>query len=137
MKNIIIAIGSIVLMSASCKPEIPVVPEDLLVQLLTDGEWSVTEYKLNGVDKTPEFAGWRVKFYSGKTADAKFNTVVMTSGTWDASQSAQTFNINFPTAGAPMNQSNGTWHVDQPGTRIVVSSQISGTDVKTMKLYRE
>ena len=114
-------------MSASCKPEIPAVPEDILVALLTDGEWSVTEYKLNGVDKTTDFAGWRVKF----------NTAVMTSGTWDASQALQTFNINFATAGAPMSLANGTWHVDQPGTRIVISSQTSGTDVKTMKLYRE
>ena len=137
MKNIFFAVGSILLMAASCKREIPAVPEDLLVKVLTEGEWSVTEYKINGVDKTPDFAGWRVKFYSTKTADAKFNTTVRSSGTWDASQTSQTFTINFPTAGQPMSLSNGTWHVDQPGTRVVVSSQTVGTDVKIMKLYRE
>ena len=137
MKKIAIAISTIILMSASCKDDPPLVPKDLLEQILTDGEWSVTDYKLNGVDKTPDFAGWRFKYYTSKVVEAKFNTNVMNSGTWEGNQSTMNFSANFPSPAHPVTLVNGTWHVDQPGTRIVIASQTSGTDVKTMKLYRE
>lgn len=138
MKLLTIALCASILMSSNCKkPTVVDIPQDLLVQILTAGEWSITEYKLNGVDKTTDFAGWRVKFYENKTAEAKFNTNVMNTGTWDGNQSSMNFSVSFPSATQPVVLTNGTWHVDQPGTRIVVSSQTSGSDVMTMKLYRE
>jgi hypothetical protein len=138
MKRIAILICFISLISAGCNDKIPdVIPEDLLVKVLTDGHWSVTDYKLNGVDKTADFAGWRFKYYDNTVVEASFNTVVMSTGTWEGSQATMKFSANFPGATAPVTLVNGTWTVDQPGTRVVVASQTVGTDTKVMKLYRE
>jgi hypothetical protein len=137
MKNIAIAILASVLMSGNCTPSPPDVPEDLLIQIMTDGEWSVTEYKLNGVDITPDFYGWRFKYFANKTVDAKFNSSLVTSGTWDGSSSSMTMTALFPGSTNPVTRVVGTWQVTSPGTRVVAASQTSGTDVKTMKLYRE
>jgi hypothetical protein len=137
MKNIAIALLASVLMSGNCTPDPPDVPEDLLIQIMTDGEWSVTEYKLNGVDKLTEFAGWRFKYYANKTVDAKYSGSVVTSGTWDGSSSSMTMTALFPAATHPVTLVTGTWQITSPGTRVVAATQTSGTDVKTMKLYRE
>jgi len=136
MKNVIIVLFTCLLMSASCKPDPADLPEDLIIQLMTNGEWSVIDFKLNGVDKTPDFAAYRFKYYSDKTVNARYDTSTF-PGTWDGSTSTMTTSNNFPTAIYPITLVNGTWRVDSPGTRIVKTSQISGSDVKTMKLYRE
>ena len=138
MKKIAIALSFISILSAACGDKVPsVVPEDLLVKILTDGEWSVTDYKLNGTDRTPEFSGWRFKYYNTNVVDAKFNGSVTNSGSWSGNQSDMNFSANFPSAPSPVNLVNGTWHVDQPGTRIVVASQTVGSETRVMKLYRE
>ncbi len=139
MKKIAFAVSVCFLMSASCKPgDKPVIPEDLMVQILTEGEWTVTDYKLNGVDHTTEFSGWRFKYYSNKTMEAKFNGSVVTTGTWDGSQSTMTFtNMFASTTTAPLPLASGTWHVDTPGTRTVISSQNNGSETRNMKIYRE
>ena len=138
MKKIALALSFIALISASCGDEIPaVIPEDLLVKVLTDGEWSVTDFKVNGTDHTQEFAGWRFKYYNNNVVDAKLNGTVNNSGSWTGSQSDMNFSATFPGAAAPVTLVNGTWHVDQPGTRIVVASQTVGSENRVMKLYRE
>ena len=138
MKKIAIALSFITIFSVACGDKVPaVIPEDLLVKVLTDGEWSVTDYKLNGVDRTPEFAGWRFKYYNTNVIEAKLNGTVNNTGTWQGNQSDMNFSASFQGATDPVTLVNGTWHIDQPGTRIVVASQTVGTESRVMKLYRE
>ena len=137
MKKLVIALSAIVLMSGNCVKDPPFVPDDLLIQILTDGEWSITEFKYNGDDSTQKFAGWRFKYHASKSVDAKYATVVMQTGTWDGNQSAMTFSANFPSATSPVTLVNGSWNVTTPGTRVVTATQTVGSVQKTMKLYRE
>lgn len=139
MKKIAIILSLLATMYISCgdKPPDILIPDDLLEQILTDGEWSVTDYKINGTDRTPEFYGWRFKFHTSKVVDAKFNTNIMSSGNWDGDQSTMKFSASFTNPSPPVTLVNGTWNVDQPGTRIVVASQTVGTENRVMKLYRE
>ncbi|MBC7874390.1 MAG: hypothetical protein H7Y01_10360 [Ferruginibacter sp.] len=137
MKKFAIILCAMIMMSASCKKNPPTIPEDLVIQIITTGEWSVTDFKLNGNNLTLDFAGWRFKYFENKTVDAKFNGNVMNTGTWDGSQSTMTTTANFPGAAHPVTLVTGTWSFVPSGSRVVEASQTIGADVKTMKLYRE
>ena len=120
------------------KPPLPVV-EDALVQIMTDGEWSITNFSEGTSSYTQEYAGWRFKFYSTptKTVDAKLNGSLVYTGTWDGSVNTMTFTANFPAATTPVNRIIGTWNVSATGSRVVDATMTVGSVVKVMKLYRE
>ena len=138
MKKIAFAFCAMIMMAASCKKNPPAVPEDLLIKILTEGEWAVTDFKLNGNNITTDFAGRRFKYKDNpKIVEAKFNGNVTNTGTWDGSQSTMTASANFPGATHPVVLVNGTWNLVPVSSRIVEASQTVGSEIKTMKLYRE
>ena len=137
-KILVLAYSTILLAGCDCTPDPPpAVVEDLLVQIMTEGEWSITNFTQNSTVHTPEYGGWRFKFYDNKTVEAKFNTSVVYTGTWDGNANSMTFTANFPGAATPVDRIIGTWNVSASGSRIVDATMTVGTTVKVMKLYRE
>ncbi|MCY7310875.1 MAG: hypothetical protein SGI96_09930 [Bacteroidota bacterium] len=138
MKKVAIFIFASILLSASCsKKKVEEVKADLLIQILTDGQWSVTLLTANTTDYTPAFAGHRFKFYENRTVDATNNGILEKTGTWDASSTSMTTSSNFVGATHPLILLNGTWNITQSSSRIVKATQTNGTEVKTVNLYRE
>lgn len=138
MKKIAAVILISTLMGASCKKKIVEdVQKDLIIQILTDGHWSITLLTVNTTNYTPDFAGYRFKFYENKNVDATFNTVLVQTGTWDASAATMTTSSNFVGATHPLTLINGSWNIDASSSRIVEATQTIGTDVKKLKMYRE
>jgi hypothetical protein len=43
---------------------------------MTDGEWTLTKFTMNGVDITTDFSGYKFKYYSDKTVDAIKNNIL-------------------------------------------------------------
>ena len=78
-KGIIIILSLIVF--ASCKKTVDNVKEDLVVKAMTDGEWTLTKFTMNGVDITTDFSGYKFKYYSDKTVDAIKNNILEKKGT--------------------------------------------------------
>ena len=138
MKKMTAFLLLITLMGASCKKEkIIAEQKDLIMQILTDGFWSVTLLTVNTTDYTPDFAGYRFKYYEDKKVDASFNTVLVKSGTWDADATTMTTSSNYAGATQPLTLLNGTWKIDRSGSRFVEATQTNGTEVKKIKMYRE
>ncbi|MEI2754855.1 MAG: hypothetical protein V9F46_00185 [Chitinophagaceae bacterium] len=107
---------------------------DLVIQAMTDGEWTLTKFTMNGVDISTDFTGYKFKYYSNKTVDAIKNGIVEKTGTWDGNASTMTTWANFTGASYPLNLINGSWHIDRNSWIYVESSQTIGTDSKTMRL---
>lgn len=138
MKKLLIVLLGSALLGANCKkPVITPAQEDLLIQIMTDGLWSVTLLSVNSTDYTPEFAGYRFKFYENKSVDATFNGSLVKTGTWDASTATMTTSSNFVGATHPLSLVNGSWNITRSGSRFVEATQTVGTDVKSLKMYRE
>lgn len=138
MKKVAVFVFASMLLSASCsKKKVEEVKADLLIQILTDGLWSVTLLTVNTTDYTSAFAGYRFKFYENKNVDATFNGVLERTGTWDASSATLTTSSNFVGASHPLVLVNGSWNITRSGSRFVEATQTIGTDVKNLKLYRE
>src|SRR5687768_3218217 len=111
MKRIAVVIGTLFLLSG-CKKAIQNIQQDLVIQAMTDGEWAITSFTQNGADITSDFSGYRFKYYSNKTVDAKLNGSLVKTGTWDGNASTMTTSANFSNAMHPLVLINGSWHID-------------------------
>ncbi len=119
---------------AGCKKTIESVQEDLVIKAMTDGQWKVTTFTLNGTTITPDFATYKFKYYSNKTVDAINSGIVEKTGTWDANAATYTTSANFISPAYPLNLINGNWHIDRNSWTYVEASQTTGSETKTMRL---
>ena len=136
MKKIISYFLLIVLITG-CKKTIEKIQEDLVVQAMTDGQWVVTNFTLNGTNITTDFASYKFKYYSNKTVDAIKNGTIEKTGNWDGDAAAMTTWANFSSPPYPLNLINGSWHIDRNSWTYVEATQIAGTETRIMRLDKQ
>ena len=122
---------------AACKKTVEKIQEDLVIKAMTDGQWKVTNFTINGSNVTPDFVNYRFKYYSNKTVDAINNSVVEKTGSWDGNSSTMTTSASFTGAVHPLALINGSWHIDRNSWTYVEATQIAGADTKVMRLDKE
>ena len=118
----------------SCKKTKENIYEDLVIKAMTNGQWSITSFTLNGTNITSDFAGYKFQYYSNKTVDAIKNGTVEKTGSWDGNASTMTTSANFPSAINPLLLINGNWSITNNSWTYVVATQTVGSDVKNMRL---
>jgi hypothetical protein len=121
----------------SCKKTEETVQEDLVIKAMTDGQWAITNFVLNGTNITSDFSSYKFKYYSNKTVDAIKNGSVEKTGTWDGNANTNTTSANFSGAIYPLNLINGNWLITKNSWIYVESSQIAGSDSKLMRLDKQ
>jgi hypothetical protein len=118
---------------SGCKKAIEKIQEDAIIRAMTDGQWKVTSFTVNGTDITSNFSSYKFQYYSNKTVDAINNGTVERTGTWDGDAGTMTTSANFAGAPTPLSLINGSWHIDNNSWTFVVASQ-QGAETKTMRL---
>ena len=113
------------------------IQEDLVIKAMTDGQWVITSFTLNGSNITPDFAVYKFKYYSNKTVDALNNGTVEKTGNWDGNASAMTTWANFSGVAHPLSLINGTWNITRNSWTFVEARQTNGADTKTMRLDKQ
>lgn len=136
MKRLIMACGLLLLL-AGCKKAIENAQEDLVIRAMTDGQWVINGFTLNGTTITADFSNYRFKYYSNKTVDAINSGSVEKTGTWDGNANTMIISANFTGAGYPINQINGSWLITRNGWTYVEATQTVGSDVKTLRLDKQ
>jgi hypothetical protein len=136
MKKLLFLLAPILLLT-SCKKAIEEAKEDLVIKAMTDGQWTITSFLLNGSNITPDFSTYRFKYYSNKTVDAINNGVVEKTGTWDGNATNMTTSANFTAPAYPLNLINGNWQIIRNGWTYVEASQTVGSDTKFMRLDKQ
>ena len=126
-----------ILFFAGCKKSIEKIQQDLVIQAMTDGQWTITSFTQNGANITADFANYKFKYYADKTVDAINNGTVEKKGTWDGNASTMTTSANFTSATHPLVLINGNWHIDRNSWTYVEATQSNGTDTKTMRLDKQ
>lgn len=138
MKRITILFFLIILCFSSCKKAIENVQEDLVIKAMTDGQWAITNFVLNGNTITGDFTGYKFKYKDNpKKVDAVKNGSVETTGDWGGNSSDMTTWANFSGSVAPLSLINGTWKITRNGWTYVEATQTSGTDTKIMRLDKQ
>jgi len=124
----------IIALFTGCKKTEEAVQEDLVIKAMTDGQWTVTSFVLNGTNITVDFSSYKFKYYSNKTVDAIKNGTVEKTGTWDGNANTNTTSANFISAAYPLHLINGSWLITKNSWIYVEATQTSGTDTKFMRL---
>jgi hypothetical protein len=133
----IVALLFLVSLFSGCKKAVENVQEDLVIKAMTDGQWGVTKFTLNGTDITTDFTNYKFKYYSNKTVDAIKSGLVEKNGTWDGNASSMTTWANFNSAAYPLSLINGSWQITRNSWTYVEATQVSGSDTKTMRLDKQ
>lgn len=136
MKKIILCFLLIVLITG-CKKTVENIQQDLVIQAMTDGQWGVTNFTLNGTNITSDFSTYKFKYYSNKTVDAIKSGTVEKTGTWDGNAASMTTWANFTSPPYPLNLINGSWHIDRNSWTYVEATQIAGTETRIMRLDKQ
>ena len=119
---------------AGCKKTVENAQQDLVILAMTDGQWGVTNFTLNGTNITSDFAAYKFKYYSNKTVDAIKSGTVEKTGTWDGNATTMTTWANFTSPPYPLTLINGSWHIDRNSWTYVEATQVVGTDTSVMRL---
>lgn len=127
-------IAVFVLLMTGCKKAVEDIQQDLVIRAMTDGQWAITSFTLNGSDITADFTNYRFKYYSNKTVDAIKNGTTEKTGTWDGNANTMTTWANFTAASYPLSLINGSWLITRNSWTYVEASQTNGTEVKNMRL---
>jgi len=137
MKRTPVLLITTMLLGSACSKTVEEKKQDLVIQAMTDGQWGVTSFTLNGTNITADFATYRFKYYENKTVDAIKNGTVEKTGQWDGDASTMTTWANFSGAVNPLDLINGSWHIDRNSWTYVEASQTSGGNTKTMRLDKQ
>jgi len=125
---------SLLFLMTGCKKAIENAQEDLVIRAMTDGEWRISSFTINGTPTTPDYSLYKFKYYSNRTVDAIKNGAVEKTGTWDGNATTMIISANFPSAAYPLIQINGSWLVTRNGWTYVEATQTNGSEVKTLRL---
>ena len=124
----------ILLFFTGCKKTIEKLQEDAIIKAMTDGQWKITSFTLNGADITSSFSSYKFQYYSNKTVDAFNNGSVEKTGTWDGDAATMTTSANFTGVVVPLSHVNGSWQINNSSWTYVVASQVVGAETKVMRL---
>jgi hypothetical protein len=136
LKKIIIPLTLFIFLSG-CKKAIENKQEDLITKAMTDGQWVITNFTLNGTNITTDFSLYKFKYYSNKTVDAIKSGAVEKTGNWDGNAAAMTTWASFASASHPLSLINGTWNITNNSWTFVVAKQTNGSEIKTMRLDKQ
>jgi len=131
--RLLVATLCLLVLTNSCKKAVQNIQEDLVIKAMTDGQWVITSFTLNGNNITPDYSNYKFQYYSNKTVDAIKNGSVEKTGNWDGDASAMTTYANFTGATYPLNLINGSWTITRNSWTYVEATQ-TGADNKTMRL---
>ena len=134
MKTFLPLLLLILIFFTGCKKTIEKLQEDAIIKAMTDGQWKITSFTLNGTDLTSSFSTYKFQYYSNKTVDAINNGSVEKTGTWDGDAATMTTSAKFIGVAAPLSHVNGDWHIDNSSWTYVVASQVVGAETKVMRL---
>ena len=119
-KYIMVALLSL----SACKKAVEHKEQDLLLQLIVNGQWVITKYTINSNDIGPlVFSHYRFQFKKNFTVDAINNGTVENTGTWNGSIATKTITANFPNPNSTLALLNGTWSVTDSGLDYVEATQ--------------
>ncbi len=122
---------------SGCKKTVENIQEDLVTKAMTDGQWVITSFTLNGTNITADFSLYKFKYYSNKTVDAIKSGTVEKTGSWDGNATAMTTWASFTSASQPLSLINGTWNITNNSWTFVVATQTNGSEIKTMRLDKQ
>lgn len=110
LRNLILISCFCFLTNSCLKKTVEEATNDLFVNIMTDGQWKVTNYMEGTTDLTTDYDGWVIKYYSNNTSTSTKGSTII-NGTWSGGLATNKMTVNSTTAIAPIDKLVGTWDI--------------------------
>jgi hypothetical protein len=102
----------------SCEKAIENKQQNLLLELMTNGQWHVEIYKEGTVLLTDDFLNYNFQFKDDGSVSGT-NNIITETGTWVADIQNYSITSNFPYAIYPLKKLNGIWKLTDSNVEFV------------------
>lgn len=110
---------------------------NILIDLITSGQWKVTSYVKGTTDLTASFSSYSFQFKKDNTVDAISNGMVTQTGTWNGDILTRTVTAAFRNPDSTLNLLNGTWLISHSTTTYVIASQSNNGETSALRLDKK
>lgn len=105
---------------SSCKKLVEEQQRDVLLEIMTQGQWSVESF-IEGADSTTaQFTGYKFQFLSEGLVYGIHDGDSI-PGVWHGDLENYSIQSEFPGAGDPLKKLNGTWKIKDSGIDFVAA----------------
>lgn len=124
---------SIVLLS--CSKTVENKKHDVLLQIMTHGQWHVASYTEGTSSVTAAFEGYNFQFDENGAVTGIKDSISIT-GTWQADLENYSIISNFPPSAEPVNKLNGSWKIKDSGLDYVEAEMATGQGISKLHLKK-
>lgn len=121
----------------SCEKKKEEVQEELVIFAMTSGQWKVTNYTMDSMNRTSDFNPYLFQFKSNNTVDAINNGAVEKTGSWQGDPNARTIASQFTNANAILTLLNGTWNITRNSWTYVEAKQTINSTEHSLRLDKQ
>lgn len=125
--------SSVVLLS--CNKTVENKKRDLLLQIITHGQWHVASYTEGTSSVTAAFEGYNFQFNEDGTVTGIKDSINI-AGTWKADLENYSIISNFPPAAEPVNKLTGSWKIKDSGLDYVEAEMTTGQGISMLHLKK-
>lgn len=123
MKTLLLCL-SFGLLFSSCEKKVEAAQEDIVLKIMTSGQWKVSSFMQGATDVTADFSGYKFQFKEDRTVDAIVNNSVQKTGSWQPNATARTITSNFSGSAHPLTLLIGTFTITDSGLTFVKAMQL-------------
>jgi hypothetical protein len=120
----------------SCKKVKQQQETDILVSIMTSGEWKVSSMIVGNNDSTALFTGYQYRFNTNNTVDAIKNGSIENTGTWSGDINTRTIIAAFNNPSPSLKLLNATWLITDSSPVFVKAENSSNGITKTLQLVK-
>ena len=136
MKNLLRFLFVAFVALSSCKKAIEDTKKNILLGMITNGQWYVESFKEADADITDNFTGFLFSFEENGTVTGSRQNESH-SGTWEGVISTYSIISEFPAAGEPLIKLNGTWKVKDSAEDYVLAEKQADSATSVLKLRKK
>ncbi len=119
----------------SCAKIVEDKQKDLLITIMTRGQWHVEEYLEGATPVTDDFNGYNFQFESdGSVTGEKGDSKV--PGTWVGDFTNYSINSSFPSTETPLAKLNGVWKILKTELDFVEAEMTTGRTKNLLRLRK-
>lgn len=123
-------------MAASCQKLIDKKKEQIVLDIMTSGEWYVEQYFENTTDITGDFLNYQFRFKGDRTVTGARGAELY-DGTWTENVSTVSITAQFPTAPDPVKKLNGTWKIKDSAPDFVKAELATPAGKNMLRLRKK
>lgn len=123
------------ILCCSCKKLIANKEHDVILAIMTVGQWHVEQFMQGTINITDQFQGYNFQFNEDGSVTGN-NGSVTVAGTWVGDVRNYSISSDFPLAEDPVKKLNGTWVIKDSSKEYVAAEKKIAQEIMILHLRK-